>query len=114
VAFMVVAAVHHARAWLRKVKPVAVVGFGGYASGPGGLAARLCGIPLVIHEQNAVPGLTNRVLSRVATVTLAAFDGAFSANVEVVGNAVRGEIFALASHEERYGSRRCHQRWREL
>jgi len=103
--FMVLAAVHHARAWLRKVKPVAVVGFGGYASGPGGLAARLCGIPLVIHEQNAVPGLTNRVLSRVATVTLAAFDGAFSANVEVVGNPVREEILALASPEERYGSR---------
>lgn len=102
---MILAAVSRARTWLRRVKPVAVVGFGGYASGPGGIAARLCGLPLVIHEQNAVPGLTNRVLSKVATVTLAAFDGAFPATVEVVGNPVREEILALPAPDERYGKR---------
>lgn len=103
--FMIMAAVNQARRWLGGIKPCAVVGFGGYASGPGGIAARLRGLPLVVHEQNAVPGLTNRILSRVATVTVAAFDGAFSDSVEVVGNPVREEILALPTPSKRYGSR---------
>jgi len=47
----------------RRLKPVAALGMGGFASGPGGIAARLAGCPLVVHEQNAVPGVTNRILS---------------------------------------------------
>lgn len=103
--WMIVSAVREARAWLKQVQPALVMGFGGYASGPGGLAARWCGIPLVVHEQNAIPGLTNRVLSRFATLTLAAFDGAFPASVAVVGNPVREEILALPSSLERYAER---------
>lgn len=103
--FMVLRAVNYARAWLKTVQPSVVIGFGGYASGPGGLAARLRGTPLVIHEQNAVPGLTNRVLSRFATKTVAAFEGAFGTDVEVVGNPVREDILTLASPAERYGQR---------
>ncbi len=64
-----------ARRLIRRVKPVLAVGFGGFVSAPGGLAARLAGVPLVIHEQNAVPGLTNRLLSRFAQEALEGFEG---------------------------------------
>jgi UDP-N-acetylglucosamine--N-acetylmuramyl-(pentapeptide) pyrophosphoryl-undecaprenol N-acetylglucosamine transferase len=79
-----------------------VIGLGGYASGPGGLAARLLGIPLVIHEQNAVAGTTNKILARFAKRVLQAFPGAFpEATAEVVGNPVRAEIVALPTPAER-------------
>lgn len=103
--WMIFAAIREARAWLKDVNPVLVMGFGGYASGPGGLAARWCGIPLVIHEQNAIPGFTNRVLSRFATLTLAAFEGAFPSGFPVVGNPVREEILALEAPTQRYAER---------
>ncbi|NON23464.1 glycosyltransferase, partial [Klebsiella pneumoniae] len=60
--FTLVKAVLQARRIVRELKPVCVVGFGGYVTGPGGVAARLCGVPLVIHEQNARAGTTNRLL----------------------------------------------------
>src|SRR5690606_22501933 len=85
---------------LRRLAPHAVVGLGGYASGPGGLAARLLAIPLVIHEQNAVAGTTNRILSRFATRVLQAFPGAFP-GAEVTGNPVRREIAELAAPAQR-------------
>lgn len=97
------------RAWrfVRDTRPVLALGFGGFASGPGGIAARLAGVPLVLHEQNAVPGFTNRVLSRFAGRVLAAFPGAFPAQqAEVVGNPVRREIVELAAPAQRYGERR--------
>lgn len=103
--WMIFSAIREARAWLKGVNPVLVMGFGGYASGPGGLAARWCGIPLVVHEQNAIPGLTNRVLSRFATLSLAAFEGAFPASSPVVGNPVREEILALPAPAARYSER---------
>ena len=53
-----------ARAWSSKRNPRAVVSFGGYAAGPGGIAAQLRGTPLIVHEQNRAPGMTNRVLAR--------------------------------------------------
>ncbi len=62
---------------LRRVRPRAVLGAGGYVSGPGGIAAWLLRIPLLIHEQNAIAGLTNRWLSRIATHVLEAFPGSF-------------------------------------
>jgi UDP-N-acetylglucosamine--N-acetylmuramyl-(pentapeptide) pyrophosphoryl-undecaprenol N-acetylglucosamine transferase len=82
---------------LRKVKPDVVLGMGGYASAPGGVAAWLLGIPLVLHEQNAVAGMSNRFLSYLATRTLSAFPGAFSNRVtsKVVGNPLRSEIIAI-------------------
>jgi UDP-N-acetylglucosamine--N-acetylmuramyl-(pentapeptide) pyrophosphoryl-undecaprenol N-acetylglucosamine transferase len=88
-------------------RPAAVLGMGGFASGPGGLAAWLTRRPLVIHEQNAVAGLTNRLLARLARVVLQAFPGSFSANIksETVGNPVRADIAALADPEERFMGR---------
>jgi len=79
------------------VKPDAVLGMGGFASGPGGVAARVLGKPLLIHEQNAVAGLTNRLLSKVATIVMTAFPGAFdeSVNVKLTGNPLRNEICDL-------------------
>ena len=89
---------------LRRVRPRAVLGMGGFAAGPGGLAAWLLRIPLVIHEQNSTAGMTNRVLARVADEVLCAFDGAFSSRVgvRVVGNPVRRELFALPAPAVRY------------
>ena len=97
---MLLRAVLSAVVLVRRLRPVLAVGFGGYASGPGGLAARLNGVPLVLHEQNARSGLTNRLLARVATRVLQAFPGAF-ADAEVVGNPVRAGIFSLAPPAER-------------
>ncbi|WP_286235942.1 undecaprenyldiphospho-muramoylpentapeptide beta-N-acetylglucosaminyltransferase [Thalassotalea sediminis] len=82
---------------IRKVKPDVVLGLGGYASAPGGFAAWLCRKPLVLHEQNAVAGMSNRYLAKLATKVLCAFPNAFKDNVKctVVGNPLRGNIIAL-------------------
>lgn len=79
---------------INEVKPDAVLGMGGYASAPGGLAAWLMRKPLIIHEQNAAAGLTNRLLSRIATKVCCAFPGAFKKNKSavVVGNPLRASI----------------------
>ena len=88
-------------------RPAAVLGMGGFVSGPGGVAAWLTRRPLVIHEQNAAAGLTNRLLARLARVVLQAFPGSFnsSADVETVGNPVREDIAALPEPAERYAGR---------
>lgn len=88
-------------------RPSVVLGMGGFASGPGGLAAWLTRRPLVIHEQNAAAGLTNRLLARLARVVLQAFPGSFNANVnaQTVGNPVRKEIAHIAPPTERYNER---------
>lgn len=105
--FRLLMAVWQAVRILRKLKPRQVVGFGGFASGPGGLAARLLGIPLFIHEQNALPGLTNRYLSRFARQVFTGFPKVFpeSEKVTWVGNPVRQELLDLAPVEERYSQR---------
>ena len=92
----------------RRLKPAAALGMGGFASGPGGIAARLAGCPLVLHEQNAVPGLTNRVLSRLTKNVLEGFPGAFGPgrHAEHVGNPVRGSIAALLAPEQRFAKRK--------
>jgi len=79
---------------INKVKPDVVLGMGGYASAPGGLAAWLMRKPLIIHEQNAAAGLTNRLLSRIASKVCCAFPGAFKNNkpTVVVGNPLRASI----------------------
>jgi len=99
------AAVLAARRIIRQVKPKLTLGFGGFASGPGGLAAVISGVPLIIHEQNAVPGLTNRVLSIFAKLVLQGFSGAFKRNVITVGNPVRPAIAALPAPSLRYVQR---------
>jgi UDP-N-acetylglucosamine--N-acetylmuramyl-(pentapeptide) pyrophosphoryl-undecaprenol N-acetylglucosamine transferase len=97
------------QAWriLRRIKPDAVLAMGGFASGPGSLMASALRIPLLIHEQNAIAGLTNRWLARIADVVMAGFPTAFSARhgVRVVGNPVRQEILALPSPELRFAER---------
>ena len=101
--FNLLRAVLQARQIIRERQPVLAVGFGGFASGPGGLAARLCKVPVVVHEQNAVPGLTNRLLSQMATVTLEGFQGAFGKPEACwVGNPVRPEIAAIEEPSRRY------------
>lgn len=75
---------------LKEVRPRAVLGMGGFVSGPGGLMARLMGVPLVVHEQNAIAGLTNKILSKLANKTLSAFPVSFKS--ECVGNPIRTSI----------------------
>ncbi len=92
---------------LRKHKPRALLGMGGFASGPGGLMAWVLNIPLIIHEQNAVIGLTNKLLNRFARVKYFAFPQAAS-NIEesiVVGNPVRKELLQIEAPESRYQNR---------
>ena len=98
-------AVLQARALLRTQKPNAVLAFGGFASGPGGLAARTLGLPLIVHEQNRAPGLTNRVLARFARKVLTGFPGAFPPPAEAVGNPVREAIAALPEPQRRLHGR---------
>jgi len=88
-------------------RPSAVLGMGGFVSGPGGVAAWLTRRPLVIHEQNAVSGLTNRLLARLARVVLEAFPGSFNSSVGAiaVGNPVREDIAAVDEPALRYASR---------
>jgi UDP-N-acetylglucosamine--N-acetylmuramyl-(pentapeptide) pyrophosphoryl-undecaprenol N-acetylglucosamine transferase len=92
-----------ARAILAK-RPDVVLGMGGYMSFPGGMMAALLGRPLVIHEQNSVPGLANRVLARVADRVLCAFPGALRGAAHV-GNPVRPEIAAIEEPRQRYSAR---------
>ncbi|RMH94236.1 undecaprenyldiphospho-muramoylpentapeptide beta-N-acetylglucosaminyltransferase [Lysobacter pythonis] len=96
--FKLLGAVRAAGAILRKHRPRAVLSFGGYAAGPGGLAARLAGIPLLVHEQNRAPGLTNRVLSKLAGTVMTGFPGTF-AGERVLGNPVRADIAALPARD---------------
>lgn len=100
-------ALWQAAAILRRQAPQVVLGMGGFAAGPGGAAARLLRMPLVIHEQNAVAGLTNRLLARVAQVVLEAFPGTFAParRARCVGNPVRTGILALPEPDERLGRR---------
>lgn len=99
-------AVRKATALIRRHKPAAVVSFGGYTAGPGGLAAWLQGRPLLVHEQNRAPGMTNRLLARIADQVMTGFPDSFPgiAN-QVVGNPVRPEISALPAPAMRFADR---------
>jgi UDP-N-acetylglucosamine--N-acetylmuramyl-(pentapeptide) pyrophosphoryl-undecaprenol N-acetylglucosamine transferase len=79
---------------IRRCRPDVVLGLGGFVAGPGGIVARFLGRPLVIHEQNAVAGLTNRILANLATTTAEAFPGSFPGRIRTVaiGNPVRRGI----------------------
>ncbi|MCK4707279.1 MAG: undecaprenyldiphospho-muramoylpentapeptide beta-N-acetylglucosaminyltransferase [Gammaproteobacteria bacterium] len=93
---------------LRKNKPRAVLGMGGFASGPGGVMAWLLRIPLIIHEQNAVLGLTNKLLHRLASLKYFAFPQA-AKNIKdsiVVGNPVRNELLEIDPPELRLSKRK--------
>ena len=104
--FKILSAVRAARQTLRQRQPRAVISFGGYAAGPGGLAAKLAGIPLLVHEQNRAPGMTNRVLAKFARRVLTGFPQTFAGGrEEVVGNPVRSEITAIAPPSQRFAQR---------
>ncbi len=87
-------------------RPVAVLGMGGFAAGPGGLAAFLLGRPLLVHEQNALAGLTNRLLAPLAVKVLQGFPDVLRSKKAVfVGNPVRSDIAALPAPEQRMRDR---------
>ena len=89
---------------IRRLKPAVVLGLGGYVAFPGGMMASLLNRPLALHEQNAIPGLANRVLSSVSDKVMVAFPGALK-SAEWTGNPVRDEIAAMASPEDRFQGR---------
>lgn len=106
--FRIAKSIIQAMSVMRRFKPDLVLGMGGFASGPGGVAAKLLNIPLIIHEQNATAGMTNRLLAKISNQVLLGFDGAFGANVSAekyryVGNPVRPE-FCRATDKPRLSS----------
>lgn len=102
--FVLLRALWQALRVLRRRKPTLVLGMGGFVTGPGGVMARLLNIPLIIQEQNAIPGLTNHILSRFAARVFEAFPGSFQdlAKAEESGNPVRREIATLPEPEIRF------------
>jgi UDP-N-acetylglucosamine--N-acetylmuramyl-(pentapeptide) pyrophosphoryl-undecaprenol N-acetylglucosamine transferase len=104
--FLLARALWQAAAVLRRLRPRAVLSFGGYAAGPGGLAAWLLRRPLLVHEQNRAPGMTNRVLAKLAKRVLCGFPDSFrGGRGETVGNPVRAEIAALPVPDVRLAGR---------
>lgn len=89
---------------LRRVRPDVVIGMGGYVTFPGGMMASLTGCPLLVHEQNAIAGLANRVLARLADRVLTGFPDALE-GARWVGNPVRAEIATVAPPAERFAGR---------
>jgi UDP-N-acetylglucosamine--N-acetylmuramyl-(pentapeptide) pyrophosphoryl-undecaprenol N-acetylglucosamine transferase len=107
--FRLLSALIKVRALFKRIQPQVVLGMGGYPALPGGLYAGLAKVPLIIHEQNAVPGKTNQVLAPRATKVLAAFPETFRQSkirARVVGNPVRNGIVAVPLQRENWeGSR---------
>jgi len=94
--WLIARAVLQALAVLRKHRPRAVISFGGFAAGPGGIAAWLLKVPLLVHEQNRTPGITNRILARMARQLLCGFPDSFPGrDCHWLGNPVRAELTAL-------------------
>jgi UDP-N-acetylglucosamine--N-acetylmuramyl-(pentapeptide) pyrophosphoryl-undecaprenol N-acetylglucosamine transferase len=93
-------------AWrvVRRVRPRSALALGGFAAGPGGIAAWLARVPLIVHEQNSIPGVTNRALSHFAQKLLCGFSGAFARGAWV-GNPVRREIAAMSPPASRFADR---------
>lgn len=104
---MLARALCQARGVLRRLRPRLAVGMGGFVSGPGGVMARVLRVPLLIHEQNAVAGMTNRFLARIATRVFEAFPGSFPCgrHAVAVGNPVREEIMAIGDPAQRFAGR---------
>jgi UDP-N-acetylglucosamine--N-acetylmuramyl-(pentapeptide) pyrophosphoryl-undecaprenol N-acetylglucosamine transferase len=102
--FKVCKAIWEAVRIMRVWQPDVVMGLGGFASGPGGVAAKLLAKPLVIHEQNAIPGLTNRLLAKIAQVVFEGFPNSFhqAVNAVWVGNPVRKQIEDIQPPEQRF------------
>ncbi|MEM7290689.1 MAG: undecaprenyldiphospho-muramoylpentapeptide beta-N-acetylglucosaminyltransferase [Pseudomonadota bacterium] len=105
--FRLIRACWQALQMLRRIKPKAVLGMGGFVAGPGGLMAWVLDIPLFLHEQNSVAGLTNRILGRFATRSYFAFPGPAEKfpHSEYIGNPVRDEIVSLQDPAMRFSGR---------
>lgn len=101
--FVIARALWQALCVLRRNRPGLVLGMGGFVTGPGGVMARCLRIPLIIQEQNAIPGFTNRILSRISSRVFEAFPGSFADSIGAreSGNPVRAEIAALPEPAER-------------
>jgi len=94
-------AIYQASKIIKKVNPEVVIGFGGFASGPGGIASFFFGKTLFLHEQNAIAGLTNKVLSRVSTCSFQAFPNALTNKMsQTIGNPIRKEIKKIDKKQE--------------
>lgn len=104
--FKILSAVVAAWKLLGELRPRSVLSMGGYVAGPGGIAAWLRGVPLVVHEQNSIAGVTNRVLALFAKRRLCGFDGALKQS-EWVGNPVRADIAALPAPAQRFAGRQA-------
>jgi UDP-N-acetylglucosamine--N-acetylmuramyl-(pentapeptide) pyrophosphoryl-undecaprenol N-acetylglucosamine transferase len=101
----IIKAIYQALQFMRIVRPSAVLGLGGFATGPGGVAAKLLGVPLLIHEQNAFPGMTNRLLKPMSNVVMQAFPNTFKGTrglekLLTTGNPVRANILALDDSDD--------------
>lgn len=101
---LIMRSVTEAISQLRQIRPQLVVGMGGFAAGPGGVAARYLKMPVIIHEQNAKAGTTNKILARLATKVLTAFPGALRKS-ECIGNPVRNDIENIPEPEQRFSAR---------
>jgi UDP-N-acetylglucosamine--N-acetylmuramyl-(pentapeptide) pyrophosphoryl-undecaprenol N-acetylglucosamine transferase len=105
--FMLLLAMLQSLVVLLRIRPSAVLGMGGFTAGPGGVVAWLLRRPLLIHEQNSVPGTTNRLLAPLASRVLEGFPGSLPARYRPLhtGNPVRADIAALPEPRERFRSR---------
>lgn len=104
--FMIASSILQSLRVIRSVRPCCVLGMGGYVTGPGGIAAKLSGRKLLIHEQNAVAGFTNKLLATIADTVMEAFPATFPAKTGALltGNPVRVEISALPLKQESVAS----------
>lgn len=102
--FKLIKALYQGWRIIRQVKPQVVIGMGGFASGPGGLAAVLTRKPLIIHEQNTIPGVTNKILGRLGSLNLQAFPETFAPTYKpiTVGNPIRHELIHLSEPSLRF------------
>lgn len=103
--WMVLKAIAMSRSIIKKHRVDAVIGFGGFVSFPGGVAAKMLGKPVLIHEQNAIAGLSNKLLAKFANRVLFAFPGVFPNADGLVGNPVREEIATMAEPAVRFAGR---------
>ncbi|MGM0570327.1 undecaprenyldiphospho-muramoylpentapeptide beta-N-acetylglucosaminyltransferase [Marinobacter sp.] len=110
--FRLIRGLWQALAVVNRVKPDCVIGMGGFVTGPGGMAAWLTRRPLLVHEQNAIAGMTNRILARFAKTVMEAFPGSFGSGVitRCTGNPVRTDVAALPGPEQRMADRRGSRR----
>lgn len=102
--FTMLTACFAARRAIKHAKPDMVLGMGGYVSFPGALIAKLAGIPVVVHEQNAVAGTANKSIAKFATKVLTGFPNVLP-NAQMVGNPVRQDLLHIDTPEVRYAQR---------